>query len=134
MLSRGGRPSAMRRLRLVRPCPEVPPGLEASLDRTGTGFCDRCGETVTDLTRTDAVVEIKPNGRTCARVLVSAALLATASACSSSAAGPDTQQPIVITTPPRPDAGPLDDRIYMLGEIDIDPEPTPPPPPAPQRR
>ncbi len=117
----------MRRLRVVRPCPEIPEGLEASLDRDGSGFCDRCGETVVDLTRPGAQVPLGRAGRTCARVLVSAALVATATACSSSAAGPDTQPPVVVVTPPRPDAGPLDDRLYMVGEIDV--EPTPPPPP-----
>lgn len=117
----------MRRLRLVRPCPEVPEGLEASLDRTGSGYCDRCGETVVDLTRPGAELPQHRTGRTCARVLVSAALVATAAGCGSSPLGaaPETQPPVVITTPPRPDAGPLDDRLDVLGEIEMDPAPAP---------
>lgn len=120
----------MRRLRLVRPCPDIPDGLVDALDRDGTGFCDRCGETVIDLTKLGVEVPVKGAGRTCARILVGAALAASTAACGSSPLGaaPETQPPVVVMSPPRPDAGPLDDRMYMLGEIDIEPDPAPPPP------
>jgi hypothetical protein len=61
----------MRRLQIVRPCPGIPAGLIDALDRDGEAHCERCGETVVDLTRGTSARVAR-----CARILVVATALA----------------------------------------------------------
>lgn len=117
----------MRRLRIVRPCPDVPPALRDAVESTGTGFCERCGETVVDLSGPDAESTLLARGgRVCGRIAVAAAAVALG-ACSSVDATPLPAAPTAPTvTASAPDASaPYDDIEYGLVMID---EPVAPPP------
>ena len=127
----------MRRLRIVRPCPEVPAALRDAVESTGSGHCDACGETVVDLTGPDAEERLARRvGPTCGRILVAAALVATAACSSSADSAPLPAAPVATTS--TADAGPTldDDQIYY-GMVDIDDTVATPPPtvqrPAPER-
>ncbi len=131
------RPSAMRRLRLLRPCPEVPPALREAVETHGHGHCEACDEEVVDLTGPDgpALAE-RRGGRLCGRVAVAAAALAVAatSACSSADLSPAPAAPATTTAPPPTvDAGTLPDDTVYYGFIEYDEPVTPPPTNAPGR-
>jgi hypothetical protein len=119
----------MRRLRLVRPCPDVPPELRAAVEGTGSGHCDRCGEDVVDLVGPSgpAIVE-RRGGRLCGRVAVAAAfVVAATSGCSNVdvSAGP-TAPAAATAPPPGVDAGTLPSEPIYYGFVEDEPVAAPP--------